>query len=287
MFKNFQIIRGSLQKKEKRFLPHLPLTALTIKIDVSSQDLKVEKVTGPPSIASLKILKIKQPEDFPSQDSRQGKKIFGVSDILGNVLHLRHNQGDTPQKTFEVGNKIKGEIHGNGRGHNQIISVEGKVIWTVPEYFGIKIVGQKKDLKMHWDQFNSLENLVKSLRPLHKLYGSNQDFPKELIYWLRSDGPLEILVWSLDGVEIEKIQIIYQENYIEWDQLHHIQTGIRQKNYHSQPTHLELDSQGIDHFVDFDHEIHDEKLQLAQKLLSLIDPELAKVLREKLALEEI
>jgi len=65
---------------------------------------------------------------------------------------------------------------------------------------------------------------VKRLKTLHKLEGG-LEIPPRLKYWLRSDGPVEIFVWQHGDGEIAKVQVLFLEVFVEWEDGVGLKTG--------------------------------------------------------------
>ncbi len=84
----------------------------------------------------------------------------------------------------------------------------------------------KQDVKLEENikNFLSIDNIVKSMRPVHG-HDIDMDVPSNLKYWVRADGPFEIFVWRHNDGEIARFQVIMMENYVEWHDGKGIKTG--------------------------------------------------------------
>lgn len=179
-----------------------------------------------------KLTLIKNPEDefikkrlpsFPycyltfkfSQGPHKGK-VFEVSDISFTGMQLVSRSG-----TFELAkeDEIKGVVHWHGKE----IKITGNIRWVREERLGLSFT---RKLFKKVETFLAPEVVSKNMKALHD-YLKDKDFswPENLKYWLKADGPVEIFVWyHLDG-EYKNFQIIYLENFVEWEDGVGVRTG--------------------------------------------------------------
>ncbi len=143
-------------------------------------------------------------------------RVYEVKDIshTGMQLSLK-DEGHG----FKEENVLKGNIHWLGKN----LDVVGTVKWHTSNRIGVEFA-KKRDVLDKVRSFLSLEELVKRLKPLHKL-NDGLEIPARLKYWLRSDGPVEIFVWQHGDGEIAKCQILFLETFLEWEDGNGLKTG--------------------------------------------------------------
>ncbi|MBY0515840.1 MAG: PilZ domain-containing protein [Bacteriovoracaceae bacterium] len=187
----------------------------------------------------------------------QGARAHEIKDISFTGMQLGINEGCG---VYTEGQQLNGTVH--WLGHE--LNMQGKVMWSTKGRIGIefvKRVEQGENLK----KFLSEERLVSALKPLHRVdYGA--ELPSRLKYWLRSDGPVEILVWKHNDGEMAQFQVLLLENFVEWQDGHGLKTGrILSKRNVDTPL---LDEDELVFRVD--EGTDEEKLQRARSLVSKI-----------------
>jgi len=88
---------------------------------------------------------------------------------------------------------------------------------------GVEFAKRREILERVQD-FLNIQEIVKKLKPLHKVEGG-LEIPPRLKYWLRSDGPVEVFVWQHSDGEIAKLQVLFLEVFVEWEDGAGLKTG--------------------------------------------------------------
>ena len=145
---------------------------------------------------------------FKSNSIETAQKIFEVRDISSSGMRLVIKDGS---HFYEAGAKISGSIRLKGEGLN----VEGVVKWTEEGGLGVEFA-KNCSLKKNIHTFLGFDNTVGNLRVLHRQGQFRMDFPTNLKYWLKSDGPFEMLVWVHDNGGISRFQVIFMDGFVEW-----------------------------------------------------------------------
>lgn len=199
------------------------------------------------------------PYCFLTFKANKESHVFEVKDISHSGMQLAFRDGE---HHYQNDNQIKGKMHWQGRE----VELEGEIKWSTPERIGVKFSESfLDDVK----SFLSIDNIVKSLRPLHQS-GLDLEVPRSLKYWLRGDGPNEIFVWCHPDGEFSRFHFIIMQNFIEWEDGKGVQTG-------KALTKRDLDTPLIteDEFVfEMDDYIDEEKTNLALKLLNTLPEQL-------------
>ena len=149
----------------------------------------------------------------------QGDHVFEVRDISKTGMQLSRKEIDF---TFSAGDIIKGSIHWLGNG--VINEVSCHVKWVTDNRTGVEfnLTSEIEDLI---NNFLSPEQLVKALKPLHQHKITGLEYPSNLKYWLRADGPSEFFVWEHNDGEISHFQILLFDSFVEWEDGHGVSTG--------------------------------------------------------------
>lgn len=147
--------------------------------------------------------------------SEQTARVLEVKDISLTGMQIRLKE----DLNWVVDEGISGTIHWLGRA----LPIQGTVKWVTNNRLGIEFL-KKRELLDKIQDFLAINELVKNLKPLHKME-SGLELPTRLKYWLRSDGPVELFVWQhIDG-ELSKYQILLMENFVEWEDGLGLKTG--------------------------------------------------------------
>jgi len=143
-------------------------------------------------------------------------RVFEVKDIslTGMQLSLKDSEHQFAQDDL-----LKGSIHWQGA-H---LDISGVIKWTTENRLGIEFQ-KKKDVLEKVQNFLELKEVVKKLKPLHKVK-DGLELPPRLKYWSRADGPVEIFVWQHGDGDIAKLQILLFETFVEWESGQKIKTG--------------------------------------------------------------
>lgn len=148
--------------------------------------------------------------------SDETSKVYEVKDIslTGMQISLKDEES-----SFSEDQILKGHIHWLGNKLN----IAGTIKWTTGSRLGVEFV-KKKDILQDVQAFLAMEEIVKRLKPLHKV-DQGLEFPPKLRYWLRADGPVEVFVWQHNSGEIAKCQILFLDTFVEWEDGSPIKTG--------------------------------------------------------------
>ncbi len=195
---------------------------------------------------------------FKAEDN---SRVYEVKDISHSGRQLSVKDSD---HNFKNDSAMRGSIHWLG----QVLDVSGTVKWHTSNRLGVEFL-KKREVQEKVQSFLQMENMVKRLKPLHKV-GSGLDLPAKLKYWLRSDGPVELFVWQHSDGEMSKCQILFMETFVEWEDGHGLKTGrILSKRVVESPL---IDE---DEWVfQLDQNIDVAKLDRVKELLKLITAEL-------------
>ncbi|MFY7992138.1 MAG: PilZ domain-containing protein [Bacteriovoracaceae bacterium] len=147
--------------------------------------------------------------------SEQSARVLEVKDISLTGMQIRLKE----ELNWAIDEGISGTIHWLGRA----LPVQGNVKWVTNNRLGIEFV-KKQDQLTKIQNFLSFDEIVKNLKPLHKVE-SGLELPARLKYWLRSDGPVELFVWQHADGELSKFQILLMENFLEWEDGAGLKTG--------------------------------------------------------------
>jgi len=150
---------------------------------------------------------------FKADDTSRVYEIKDIS-LTGMQLSLKESNQD-----FEQDSALKGSIHWLGKS----LDIAGTVKWQTPNRIGVEFVKRREVLEKV-QGFLRMEEMVKRLKPLHKVAGG-LEIPAKLKYWLRSDGPVEVFVWQHGDGEIAKFQLLFMEVFVEWEDGAGLKTG--------------------------------------------------------------
>ncbi len=184
-------------------------------------------------------------------------RVFEVKDISfsGMQLSLKEETHEFSEESV-----LKGSIHWQG----QSLDVAGTVKWHTPNRVGVEFF-KKRDILEKVQNFLRMEELVKHLKPLHKVSGG-LEIPARLKYWLRSDGPVEVFVWQHSDGEISKFQILFMEIFVEWEDGQGLKTG-RTLSKRNVDSPLLNEDEWV---FQIDANLEEEKLQKVKRLINLI-----------------
>ncbi len=183
---------------------------------------------------------------------------FEVKDISLNGMQIELKDGVNAYRNLE---SICGELHWRG----DEISLNGEVQWASGQRLGIRFQNDE-----HADSLKgllSLDNVVSHIKAVHE-NPLSLDLPHGLKYWLKADGVLDFFVWELPLSGISHFQILFMENFIEWNEGVGLRTGriINQRNIE---TPLNFQDELI---IENDTEIQADRIHLAKRILSSINP---------------
>jgi hypothetical protein len=146
----------------------------------------------------------------------ENSRVYEIKDIThtGMQISLKDSAHE-----FSPESLLKGSIHWLGKN----LEVSGTVKWATPNRLGLEFAKRREMLDKVQD-FLDIKEIVKRLKPLHKIDGG-LEIPPRLKYWLRADGPVELFIWQHGDGEIAKIQILFLETFVEWEDVVGIKTG--------------------------------------------------------------
>ena len=143
-------------------------------------------------------------------------RAFEIKDISLSGMQLSLKDADNQ---FIEDAPLKGHIHWLGKS----LDVQGMVKWKTAGRMGVEFA-KKREVLEKVGQFLQIDQLVKNLKPLHKVDGG-LEIPAKLKYWLRADGPVELFVWQHGDGELSKFQILFMEIFVEWEDGAGLKTG--------------------------------------------------------------
>lgn len=187
------------------------------------------------------------------KDYKDEEQVFEVKDISNSGMQICLKNGD---HAYNLNSDIKGNLSWLGNR----IDIAGTVKWSKENRLGVEFLAVK-NLKNDLLDFLKIDNFIDALKPIHKVeYGTS--LPKNLSYWLRADGPVEIFVWSHSNGELSKFQILIMEHFVEWEDGEGLRTGrvISKRD-------VDTPLVSSDEFVfNIDQYIDDEKIEKAAHL---------------------
>lgn len=143
-------------------------------------------------------------------------RAFEIKDISLSGMQLSLKDADNQ---FMEDAPLKGQVHWLGKS----LDVQGMIKWKTSGRMGVEFAKRREVLEKV-SQFLQIDQLVKNLKPLHKVDGG-LEIPAKLKYWLRSDGPVELFVWQHSDGELSKFQILFMEIFVEWEDGAGLKTG--------------------------------------------------------------
>ena len=145
------------------------------------------------------------------------------------------------------GPKVGASISGLLSWKQDKCSIKGKIEWVAKEYVGISFA-KTKTMQKSLQKFLSPANAAKHLLPLHQM-NLEMEKPAELSHWLYADGPVEVFVWKYPDGEMKCFQIIFFDDFIEWQDGIGMSSGrvvnVRGEEtplYHREEFHFDMDS---------------------------------------------
>lgn len=150
---------------------------------------------------------------FKSEDT---SRVYEIKDISHTGMQLSLKEDN---HAFRDESILKGHIHWLGKS----LDVAGTVKWHTQNRLGVEFF-KKRDVLEKVQNFLQIEEIVKRLKPLHKVE-DGLEIPARLKYWLRSDGPVELFVWQHGDGEMAKFQVLFLETFVEWEDGLGLKTG--------------------------------------------------------------
>lgn len=192
------------------------------------------------------------------KESVDNQNVYEVKDISKTGMQLCLKNGE-----HKYSDNV--DIGGNLSWLGNNLDIQGSIKWINENRLGVEFINAKNH-KDNIEDFLKLDNFIKALKPIHLVeYGTA--LPRDLHYWLRSDGPVELFVWVHSDGEHSKFQFLVMEHFIEWTDGEGLKTG-RVISKRSVDTPL-VDN---DEFVfKIDNHIDDEKIELARALCKDLD----------------
>jgi hypothetical protein len=162
-----------------------------------------------------------------------------------------------------VNSSLTGTIHWLGKS----LTISGLVKWNTSNRLGVEFL-KKSEILSQVQQFLNLKDLVHRLKPLHKM-NDGLEIPAKIKYWLRADGPVEIFVWRHNDGEVSKVQVLYFESFVEWEDGRGVQTG-RIVSKRNVDTPLISEDEWL---FQIDRDLDGEKINQAKKLIGALSEE--------------
>jgi len=195
-------------------------------------------------------------KDLHAGDSR----MYQVLDISYQGMQISLRDGGHP---YHEGDEICGELIWRGKR----TKIKGIVRWARGGNLGM-VFEQNGNFDKSIKDLLCIDNFVARLRPLHLEVSGDSDFslPANLKYWLKSDGPVELFVWQHSDGELAKFQMIYLDQFVEWEDGRGVKTGTMvQHKDHETPLSFE------DEFtIEIDPSVDMAKLRIAGQVISKI-----------------
>ena len=143
-------------------------------------------------------------------------RVYEVKDISHSGMQISLKEDS---QEFEPESILKGSVHWLGKN----LDIAGTVKWSTANRLGIEFVKRRESIdKVH--EFLNIQEVVKRLKPLHKV-DQGLEIPARLKYWVQSDGPVGFFVWQHGDGEIAKIQTLFFEVFVEWEDGVGLKTG--------------------------------------------------------------
>ena len=191
---------------------------------------------------------------FKSDDT---SRVYEVKDISHTGMQLSLKEDG---HSFAADSVLKGSIHWLGKN----LDIAGTVKWSTSHRIGVEFA-KRREVTDKVQDFLNIKEIVKRLKPLHKVEGG-LEIPPRLKYWLRSDGPVELFVWQHGHGEIAKLQILFLEVFVEWEDGEGVKTG-RTLSKRNVDSPLLTEDEWV---FQMDPEIDGEKLDKVKELIGLI-----------------
>lgn len=150
---------------------------------------------------------------FKSDDT---SRVYEIKDISHSGMQLSLKE---VEHQFQQDHVLKGHIHWLGKN----LDIAGTVKWHTANRIGIEFI-KKRDVLEKIQNFLQMEEMVKRLKPLHRV-SEGLEIPAKLKYWLRADGPVELFVWQHGDGEVAKFQALFLETFVEWEDGADLKTG--------------------------------------------------------------
>lgn len=188
-------------------------------------------------------------------------RVFEVVDISHTGMQLSLKSGEL---SFQKGELMDGVIHWVG----DSLNVKAKVVWQSRSRVGVEFANSVK-YRTGLDEFLTVERFGKHLKPIHDIT-VGIELPSNLSYWLRSDGPAEIFIWTHPNRSFQCFQILIMDQFVEWEDGSGLKTGrVLSKRGVDTPLISE------DEFVFlFDPDLDSSKIKKALALVSKTDASL-------------
>lgn len=184
-------------------------------------------------------------------------RAFEVKDISFTGMRIELKNGD-------IGLNKKDEVSGTLHWSGVNSDIGGRVVWISGNQLGVEFIKNPR-VEENIKTFLSIENIVKQMKPLHQTE-LGLELPANLKYWLRADGPMEIFVWCHSDGELSKIQFVFMDIFVEWEDGQGLKSGVV-----TQKKSLDTPLINEDEFTfQIDEPFDEAKLQFASKVTSLL-----------------
>lgn len=173
---------------------------------------------------------------------------FQVSNISFTGMRIQLKDGIHHLKKD---NQISGFIHWQ----RNKIQVQAQVVWANHQQLGLTFKDPQKIKELL-----SADRILQGLKPLHSF---DEERPPHLKYWLKAASVLEVFVWAHGNGEYQKIQVLFVDHFIEWQDGQGLQTGTL-LGEQAKDTPLNAQDERI---IEMDHTIDWDKLASACDIL--------------------
>jgi len=189
------------------------------------------------------------------------KLTFAIVDVSHTGMQLLLKNGELK---LSVGEILNGTLCWNQNSHTLQSTIKWIVHTDHETRLGVAFLPESIEKIA---TLLDIERLTLSVRPLHH---ENElvNFPDNLKYWLRADGPCELFVWRHPHGEFARFQVIILDQFIEWEDGLGIKTG-KIKSIRDVETPL---SSQDELYFDCDDEMAPERVCLANRFISAINP---------------
>ncbi len=194
---------------------------------------------------------------------------FQVNNISGSGMQIMLKDG---KHILQENGSIDGRLHWHGRE----AMVNGNIVWVSGNKIGLSFSDSKPV-----EDFLKIENIIAALRPLH-LHSLGIEKPANLRFWLKAASALEIFVWTHNDGEYDKIQLLFIDQFVEWQDGKGVQTGtLTHQNDLETPLYSEDELT-----FQIDGQVDQAKLKVANEIIqSISDDKLPKETREFISLK--
>ena len=136
---------------------------------------------------------------------------FQVSNISTTGMRILLKNGANP---LSEGHSLEGTIHWQ----NHELRLTARVVWAKGQQAGLAFEQPQKLRSLL-----SRKNIIQALKPLHLIPLDSP--PPHLKCWLKAASVFELLIWGHGDGKYQKIQALFDGNFVEWQDGQGLQTG--------------------------------------------------------------